>query len=180
MATMTEDQFKQLLTSALAVQATQLRNDVKEMFAQQSKAINKRFEYIDRRFESIEKRLDEQDLRLNCYMEEIAARFQVIDERFDAIDERFEAIDQRFEAIDERFDAVDRRFKAVDKRFDAIDKRFDRVEAKLDTKADGGTMYQKLKQIHEVAKSEQQERTLHKNWIKQLAANTNTKLVPEP
>lgn len=61
------------------------------------------------------------------------------------------------------------------------------VNAKLDQKADKDRVYSALDYIIKQLEIHDQERLFtnhqldrHEAWIKQLAANTNTKLAPEP
>lgn len=68
-----------------------------------------------------------------------------------------------------------------------MQKEFTKIHEKLDKKAGKDRVYSALDYIIKQLDTHDQERLFanhqmerHKSWIKQLAANTKTKLVPEP
>src|SRR6266513_825080 len=104
------------------------------------------------------------------------------------MDQRFADQDARFNGFaadqDARFNGfaneLKERFDHIEDRFNQIDNRFNRLETKVDSKADAGAVYDKLNDMIELIRTDQRERARHRDWIKQLAKNTHTKLVPEP
>lgn len=89
---------------------------------------------------------------VNSLGSSLAEHTTVMNKRFDKIEEHLKDQDQQIKDQDLRFnafaDAIGERFEQIDNRLDRLETKIDKLEVKVDRKADGGTVYDKLRYLN--------------------------------